>query len=742
MKKRNIIKYLFLTLLLSIPFLLLFTSLWFFNTWNTMTVNELVFNVKMSLSGASHAMIKLFIMRAFLPTCVAALIIFLFLLLAKDAFKGKKTLVAIGASVIALVAAMAYTWIQLDMTSYIDQQLHASTFIKDNYVDPNSVNIDFPEKKRNLVYIYLESTEVTDSDSEHGGAFEKSRIPELTDLALSHEFFGDGSDKLNGGFSMPGTDWTMGAIFAQSTGLPLQISIDANSMSEQETFFPTVRAIGDILKDEGYHQEYLCGSNASFGGRELFFKMHGDYGIVDYPYAKDQGWIPQDYGVWWGFEDEKLYEYAKNRLSELSKSDEPFNLTLLTVDTHFEDGYVCRLCEDEFEDQYSNVFACASRQATEFVNWIKEQDFYENTTIVLVGDHPTMDADFCAEIPEDYTRKVYTCIINPGTSRDGADQREYTTFDMFPTTVAALGASIEGDRLGLGANLFSSEQTLLEKYGMELEESELNRKSHFMNELAGITDEMAMEQNYEGASANCSIEEQGDIVKVTVSDITGVVEKIEGIQVDVRKDGNYDSLMTYNMVLNADGSYSVDIPASEINPGDTDFNIICKGALGSDISLFSQRGDMHLKQTDLQEYLEALKAYAESGEYTVFITTRKSGAMRLTDDNIAALKALGISDDIPKGQDVTIVAAINSELNDSHATKENQNIKGTASDNVSYHLKGSWDSFKDKDFLLEINDENIMIERKGLHFAVVNNSTGRVADYVNFDLLDKECRRY
>ncbi|SDB55682.1 Sulfatase [Butyrivibrio sp. INlla16] len=742
MKKRNIIKYLFLTILLSIPFLLLFTSLWFFNTWNTMTVNELVFNVKMSLSGASHAMIKLFIMKAFLPTCVAALIIFLFLLLANDAFKGKKTLIAIGASIIALVAFVAYTWIQLDMTSYIDQQLHASTFIKDNYVDPNSVNIDFPEKKRNLVYIYLESTEVTDSDSEHGGAFEKSRIPELTDLALSHEFFGDGSDKLNGGFSMPGTDWTMGAIFAQSTGLPLQISIDANSMSEQETFFPTVRAIGDILKDEGYHQEYLCGSNASFGGRELFFKTHGDYGIVDYPYAKDQGWIPQDYGVWWGFEDEKLYEYAKNRLSELSKSDEPFNLTLLTVDTHFEDGYVCRLCEDEFEDQYSNVFACASRQATEFVNWIKEQDFYENTTIVLVGDHPTMDADFCAEIPEDYTRKVYTCIINPGASRDGADQREYTTFDMFPTTVAALGASIEGDRLGLGANLFSSEQTLLEKYGMELEESELNRKSHFMNELAGITDEMAMEQNYEGASANCSIEEQGDIVKVTVSDITGVVEKIEGIQVDVRKDGNYDNLMTYNMVLNSDGSYSVDIPASEINPGDTDFNIICKGALGSDISLFSQRGDMHLKQTDLQKYLEALKAYAESGEYTVFITTRKSGAMRLTDDNIAALKALGISDDIPKGQDVTIVAAINSELNDSHATKENQNIKGTASDNVSYHLKGSWDSFKDKDFLLEINDENIMIERKGLHFAVVNNSTGRVADYVNFDLLDKECRRY
>ena len=638
--------------------------------------------------------------------------------------------------------ALTYTWLQLDMTSYIDQQLHASTFIKDNYADPHDVKIEFPEKKRNLVYIYLESTEVTDTDSEHGGGFEKSRIPELTELALENEFFGDGSGMLDGGFSMPGTDWTMGAIFAQSSGLPLQISIDANSMSEQETFFPTVRALGDILKDEGYHQEYLCGSNATFGGRELFFKTHGDFDIVDYPYAKEQKWIPEDYGVWWGFEDEKLFEYAKNRLTELSKSDEPFNMTLLTVDTHFEDGYVCRLCEDEFEDQYSNVFACASRQAVDFVRWIQEQDFYENTTIVLVGDHPTMDADFCAMIPEDYTRTVYTCFINSDAARQNNSRRQYTTFDMFPTTLASLGAQISGDRLGLGTNLFSSEETLLEKYGMETEVSELNRKSHFMNELAGITDEMAMEQNYEGASADTSIEIVGDKVKVVVSNITGVVEKIESIQVDIMKDGNYDARMTYNMKQNTDGSYEVEIPASEINVDDTDFSVNCMGALGSSFNLFSQRGDMKLKQTDLQEYLEALKPYATSGDYTIFITTRKSGAMRLTDANITSLKELGISDDIPKGQDITLVAAINNELNDSYATKESVNIKGKVNDNLSYHLKGSWDSFKDKDFMLKINDDDIMIERKGLHFAVVRNSDGKVVDYVNFDLLDKECRRY
>ena len=36
-----------------------------------------------------------------------------------------------------------------------------SIFIDDNYVDPASVNLSFPEKKINLIYIFLESMEIT-----------------------------------------------------------------------------------------------------------------------------------------------------------------------------------------------------------------------------------------------------------------------------------------------------------------------------------------------------------------------------------------------------------------------------------------------------------------------------------------------------------------------------------------------------------------------------------------------------
>jgi phosphoglycerol transferase len=37
--------------------------------------------------------------------------------------------------------------------------------------------------------------------------------------------------------------------------------------------------------------------------------------------------------------------------------------------------------------------------------------------------------------------------------------------DIFPTTLAALGFEIEGDRLGLGTNLFSDKPTLWEELG-------------------------------------------------------------------------------------------------------------------------------------------------------------------------------------------------------------------------------------------------------------------------------------
>ena len=311
----------------------------------------------------------------------------------------------------------------------------------------------------------------------------------LTELSQENENFSGEGSELNGGFSLPGSTWTSGAMFAMGTGAPLKVAINGNNINSEENFFPGMASLGTILHKEGYKQELLIGSSAYFGGRDLFYRGHGDFEIRDYDYELSSGRIPPEYYVFWGYEDEKLFQFAREDLQELAAGGQPFNLTMLTVDTHFEDGYRCRLCKDDFGEQYADAFACSSRQVSEFIEWVKQQDFYENTTIVLCGDHLTMDKDFCNDVSEDYPRRTYVAIINgknPDEDTWIKRYREYSTMDMFPTTLAAMNVRIEGNRLGMGVNLYSEEETLIERYGLDICDSMIGRPSAFMDAMSGI----------------------------------------------------------------------------------------------------------------------------------------------------------------------------------------------------------------------------------------------------------------
>lgn len=71
---------------------------------------------------------------------------------------------------------------RFDIPSYLYAQTHASKLYETYYVDPNTVELTFPEKKRNLVYIFLESFEQTFASREYGGFQEENLLPNLTTL--------------------------------------------------------------------------------------------------------------------------------------------------------------------------------------------------------------------------------------------------------------------------------------------------------------------------------------------------------------------------------------------------------------------------------------------------------------------------------------------------------------------------------------------------------------------------------
>ena len=90
-----------------------------------------------------------------------------------------------------------------------------------------------------------------------------------------------------------------------------------------------------------------------------------------------------------------------------------------------------------------------------------------------------MQANFFEpEEGQQYDKKVVNVIINPAIEAENT-KRVYSTMDLYPTTLGALGAKIEGNRLGLGTNLFSNEKTLIEKYGVEYVNNELKKESRF-----------------------------------------------------------------------------------------------------------------------------------------------------------------------------------------------------------------------------------------------------------------------
>lgn len=396
--------------------------------------------------------------------------------------------IGLGAMLLSLAAGQLC--VHFDWLTYYRYAHEQTKLYEDEYVDGRDVAIEFPEEKRNLICIFLESMETTYADQASGGAMEENIIPELTELAREHVDFSD-NDTINGGYPVAGAGFTLGAIVAQTAGVPINETLVNNdilnaSWTQEHFYLSGVYSIGDLLAEQGYRQMFLIGSDGTFAGRNAYFHDHGDYEVWDYYTAIEENKIDADYRVWWGYEDEKLISFAKEKILEMSKKDEPFNLTMLTVDTHFTDGYVCRRCGDSFDLQYSNVLACSSRQIGEFVEWIMDQPFYENTTIVLTGDHLTMDSAYISATgAENADRKTYLAIINPAGTLQGKETcRQFSTLDLYPTMVAALGAEIEGDRLGLGVNLFSQEQTLVERMGLsELNAELLKNSKYYQNQL-------------------------------------------------------------------------------------------------------------------------------------------------------------------------------------------------------------------------------------------------------------------
>jgi phosphoglycerol transferase len=110
---------------------------------------------------------------------------------------------------------------------------------------------------------------------------------------------------------------------------------------------------------------------------------------------------------------------------------------------------------------------------------LKKQSFYRDTIVIISGDHQFMSNNIGPiDIPNNFQRTIYNVFLNTEYNITDIDKmRTCTTMDIAPTILDILGFTLPDDRFGLGVSLLSANSNLLETYGIEYINEELQKRS-------------------------------------------------------------------------------------------------------------------------------------------------------------------------------------------------------------------------------------------------------------------------
>lgn len=341
-----------------------------------------------------------------------------------------------------------------------DTSVLNSDFFEKNYVRVDNSLISADTTTKNLILVYLESVENTFYPY----------MPELEKLANANKSFYK-NPETEGGICINGAKNTIASLITSTTGIPflIQGNVFTEKIGETNAIFPEEKSLYNILHDFGYTNIYIKGASSKFAGAQAFLRNHG----IDNIYDADNINLTKDISITHrknsfspGFTDRTIFSVAKEILDTIS--NKPFSLTITTLDTHFPNGFYDEQCEIKPEKRTDEeilkaVLRCSSKSIDAFIRWLKEQSYFKNTEIILVGDHLFMGKMLVEDKSMEH-RKFVSIIINPQKEVPNF-YRNFTAMDMFPTMLESMGFTLRSNRLGFGQSLYQEEKTLVEKYG-------------------------------------------------------------------------------------------------------------------------------------------------------------------------------------------------------------------------------------------------------------------------------------
>lgn len=338
------------------------------------------------------------------------------------------------------------------------------TYVAEHRTKPNP-NYFGIAKGRNVIYIHLESLQqfIIDYKLEKDG-----QTYEVTPF-LNSLYHSESTLAFPNFFNQVKAGKTSDSETLIDTGL---FGLSQGSFMVTYGSTNTQAAMPHILgQDHGYTNAVFHGNSGSFWNRNQTYKMWGYDYFFDASYFSEQ---TAENSFQYGLNDKIM---LKDSIKYLERMQQPFYTKFITVSNHYpyttsltgdEVGFPLAETEDETINGYFATANYLDSSIKSFFDYLKAAGLYDNSIIVLYGDHYGISnsrnpdlAELIGKNPETWSsydnamlQRVPYMIIVPGMTNGGIFETYGGQVDAYPTLLNLLG--IDANKyLQVGQDLLS-----------------------------------------------------------------------------------------------------------------------------------------------------------------------------------------------------------------------------------------------------------------------------------------------
>lgn len=297
-----------------------------------------------------------------------------------------------------------------------------------------SFSADTREEPRNLIFIVAESLPYV--------VLEKNYTPEVTPTL--YKIIQDSNVNFFACFAQVTAGVSSDAQFIYNTGL-LPLKSQSVALSYPENDYPS------IAKALNYKSTEIIGEPKQIWNHDKTTKSYGYNRLID---------DVASFGVMNA--DSLIFLEAAR---QIEKSQQPFFFFISTMSMHgpYTEERVSpkidtkELASSPFEQEYLQRLNHFDRQLETFLGFLKDNDIYDNSVIIIIGDHPIIDSYVPAALRDN---RVPLIILNSQLGK--ASKSEIYQIDVFPTILDIFGVkyTYQGCNYGgQGTSVFSDKVT-------------------------------------------------------------------------------------------------------------------------------------------------------------------------------------------------------------------------------------------------------------------------------------------